>query len=71
MHSKKWVTIYAESPNEIPYVEKVTVTYTLENGKTESATVAVRRLLAPSKWQQNHPAAKAAQKTALDKGQQP
>lgn len=56
MNTKKWVTLFAEDPLKIPYVETVTINIHLENGKVESVTLPFRQngFIKYSAWQMGH-----------------
>ncbi len=62
LHKKKFITLYAKKPKEIPYVEKMAVTMTYDDGKTESVIIRFRQVnyAGMSAWQRGHLEAKAA-----------
>lgn len=50
LHTKKWLALYTKDPHSIPFISTVTISYSLENGKTERAKLKFRSAYS-SKWQ--------------------
>lgn len=63
LFKKKWITLYAKQPNEIPFVKKMVLKLTYENGTTETVVLKLRDLLnSRSDWQKKNPEVLAAKK---------
>lgn len=68
LHKKKWLTLYAKSPLQVPFIEKVAITLTYDNGVSESVMLPLRNVLTSySKFQKNHPQTAAAKRAAEQK----
>jgi hypothetical protein len=55
MHAKKWVTLYTENPNAIPFINTAKLTVEFEDGTREESLLVLRKYIGSSKWQKNHP----------------
>ena len=64
LHAKKWVAVYTSEPNAIPYLEQITLEYTLDDGVKERVVLAVRKG-ARSSFQHDHPIWKERQKANM------
>ncbi len=68
LHKQKWLTLYVQKPDAIPFLKKIALTFTYENGATESVLLRLRNpLTSTSVFQKKHPEVKAAKAAAEQK----
>lgn len=59
MHTKKWIVFQTETPETIPLIKELFITYETDRGQTERLKLTLRTLGQISDWQGDHPDVKA------------
>lgn len=65
LFKRKWLTLYAKRPNDIPFINKMALTLTYDNGSTETVILKLRDASTlRSDFQKKNPEVVAAKKAA-------